>query len=393
MRRITGTLALGLSVTVAACSSDGRIVQPPELNNDQVITTSIQDRYIVVLNDDVQNVRGVASRLALAGDGTLDQVYTTALKGFAVELTRERALELSLDSRVAYVEQDMMITLVAAQQAAGPGATKKPGKPGDGAGNSCTSGSQSTPWGVARVNGGSSGASGRAFVLDTGIDLDHCDLNVTTSGAFNAFSRGKDSRSLDDGNGHGTHVSGTIAAINNGYGVVGVAPGAAVVPIKVLGSNGSGSNSGVIAGVDHVASVARSSDVANMSLGGGISTALDQAVEDATRVVDFALAAGNSSQDASTSSPARANGPGIFTISAFDRQDDLASFSNFGLGVDFAEPGVSIPSTYKGGGYATLSGTSMAAPHHAGLRLLGIVKTDGTINGDPDGRPDPIGVH
>ena len=109
--------------------------------------------------------------------------------------------------------------------------------------------------------------------------------------------------------------------------------------------------------------------------------------------VVFALAAGNSSQDVVNSSPARANGPNVYTISAIDNSDNFASFSNFGLGVDFAEPGVSIPSTYRNGGYATLSGTSMAAPHYAGLRLLGNVGPDGTANGDPDGIPDPIGAN
>ena len=398
MKRTTCALALALSaVVVVGCSDEGRIIQPPELNNDQVVTTPLQDRYIVVLNDDVRDVRGVASRMALAGEGTLDQIYTTALKGFAVEMTREQALEMSLDSRVAYVEQDMMITLVAAQQAAAPGGKPgKPDKPGNGDdGDSCSSGSQSTPWGIARVNGGSGNASGRAFVLDTGIDLDHCDLNVSTADGFNAFTRGRDGRSLDDGHGHGSHVAGTIGAMDNDFGVIGVAPGAIVVPVKVLGSNGSGSNSGVIAGVDHVALVAGSGDVANMSLGGGISTALDNAVIAAANSAVFALAAGNSSQDASFSSPARAGGESsdddIYTISAIDSNDDFASFSNFGDDVEFAEPGVSIPSTYKNGGYATMSGTSMAAPHAAGILLLGSITDGGSVNGP--GGSYTIGVH
>ncbi len=128
-----------------------------------------------------------------------------------------------------------------------------------------------------------------------------------------------------------------------------------------------------------------------MSLGGGVSSTLDNAVIAASNTgVKFALAAGNESDDAANHSPARANGPNIFTISAMDINDNFASFSNFGAGVDFAAPGVSILSTWKGGGYNTISGTSMATPHVCGLLLLGNVGTDGFVKNDPDGNPDPI---
>jgi len=147
-----------------------------------------------------------------------------------------------------------------------------------------------------------------------------------------------------------------------------------------------------------VAQAAGGQGVANMSLGGGPSTALDQAVINAAATgVKFVLAAGNESNDVSGHSPARANGPNVYTVSAFGRTsnggDIWASFSNFGVGIDRAEPGVSILSTYKGGGYATLSGTSMAAPHLAGLLLLGAVKDDGAVPGDPDTTHEQIGVH
>jgi len=264
------------------------------------------------------------------------------------------------------------------------------GKPNKG-GGSTGSASETTPWGIARVGGGQTGATGRAFVIDSGVDLDHPDLNVNTT-MSRSFTREKNA---DDGNGHGTHVAGTIAAIaNNNIGVVGVAAGAEIVAVKVLTRSGSGSNSGVIAGVDYVAQVGRAGDVANMSLGGGVSTTLDNAVINAAAGgVKFVLAAGNESDDADNHSPARANGPNVFTVSSFAQRDNWSSFSNFGKPpVDYAEPGSSIYSTYKGGGYATLSGTSMAAPHLAGLLLLGPVRSGGTVNGDPDGNPDTIGI-
>jgi subtilisin family serine protease len=201
-------------------------------------------------------------------------------------------------------------------------------------------------------------------------------------------------RDANDQNGHGTHVAGTIAAKDNTIGVIGVAPGATVVPVRVLDRRGSGSTSGVIAGVDYVGANGKPGDVANMSLGGGISATLDQAVIDAAKGgVRFALAAGNESDDADNHSPARAEGANIFTVSAIDINDKFASFSNYGNHVDWAEPGVSIKSTWLSGGYNTISGTSMATPHLAGLLLAGAVKVGGYAQNDPDGKPDPIGVH
>jgi len=245
------------------------------------------------------------------------------------------------------------------------------------------------------VHGGVAPPAGaRAWIIDSGIDGTHPDLNVNATLSRN-YSTGN---SWNDGNGHGTHVAGTIAAKNNTIGVIGVAAGAEVVAVRVLNNAGSGTTSGVIAGVDYVAQTANGQGVANMSLGGGPSNALDQAVINAAATgVKFTLAAGNESDDVSGHSPARANGPNVYTVSAFGRTsnggDVWASFSNFGVGIDRAEPGVSILSTYKGGGYATMSGTSMAAPHLAGLLLLGVVKDDGAVPGDPDTTHEQIGVH
>jgi subtilisin family serine protease len=131
-----------------------------------------------------------------------------------------------------------------------------------------------------------------------------------------------------------------------------------------------------------------------MSLGGVVSVLLDQAVLNASSNCVFALAAGNEGDDANNHSPARVNGDNIYTISAMDSADKFASWSNWGNPpVDFCEPGVSIYSCYKGGGYATMSGTSMAAPHAAGILLLGAIKSDSKVTGDPDGNADPIGEH
>ncbi|MEZ5070263.1 MAG: S8 family serine peptidase [Bacteroidales bacterium] len=196
--------------------------------------------------------------------------------------------------------------------------------------------------------------------------------------------------SADDDNGHGTHCAGIVAAIDNEIGVVGVAAGANLAAVKVLNKRGSGTMTDIIAGVDYVAANACTGDAANMSLGGGVYEPLDLAVQNlGASGVFVSLAAGNESDDANFHSPARANGPNLYTVSAMDVNDNFASFSNFGNPpVDFCAPGVSILSTYKSGGYATLSGTSMAAlpcvRPASGHRRLPIA--DGTVNGKhPDG--------
>ena len=227
-------------------------------------------------------------------------------------------------------------------------------------------------------------------MIDTGI-APHGGLNFD-GGRSRSFIRDK---SPIDQKGHGTHVAGTIAALANGNGVIGVAPGAPVVAVRVLDRRGSGSNPGVIAGADYVVANGRAGDVANMSLGGGISTALDAAVvRAASGGIRFALAAGNESQNANNSLHGRANGANVFTVSAFAVSDKWASFSNFGNPpVDYTEPGVAaIKSTWLNGGSNTISRTSMATPHLAGLLLGGAVRGGGNVAGDPDGNPDVIGV-
>lgn len=304
---------------------------------------------------------------------TIERSFVKAISGISLELTTEEVEQIRTDDRVAYIEQDQIITV----SMGGP-----PGGGGGGGGSN----PQVTPYGIARVNGGVSGAGKVAYIIDSGIDASHPDLNVDVASGFNAFTNGPDADLTYDGSGHGTHVAGTVAAIDNEIGVIGVAAGATVVPVKVLNRRGSGSTSGVIAGVDYVAGQS-DCDAANMSLGGGVSTALDNAVVAASSNCPFALAAGNSSAPANNSSPARAQGNNIYTVASMTSSDTWSSFSNYGVNddpVDYIAPGSSVLSTYKGDGYATLSGTSMASPHVCGLLLLGNITSGGTVAG-PDG--------
>lgn len=338
----------------------------------------IENSYICVFKKDAVAKSAVgrkANEMARANGGAVSRTYSHTIRGFSANISAQGAAKIAAkNANIAFCEQDQAMDAIK-------------GKPGGGGG---TPPAQVTPWGIARVGGGTQTASGRAIVIDSGVDLDHPDLNVNTVLAANFSS----DRGQDDGNGHGTHVAGIIAAINNSIGTVGVAPGTEVIPVKVLNRRGSGSTSGVIAGIDYAASIAQNGDVANMSLGGGFSQALNDAVISAASTgLKFALAAGNESTDANTKSPASANGANIYTISSFANGDIWSSFSNYGNPpVDFAEPGSSIYSTYKDGGYATLSGTSMASPHAAGLLLLGSIRNGGTVSGDPDGNADIIGV-
>ena len=348
----------------------------------------IEGSYICVFKKGAVARDKVRAEAFKAGGPNVRHTYANSIRGFAANANSAAQLQ-ARNPNIAYCEQDQEMAAIQG----GPFDFRELGKP------SAPAPAQSIPWGVTRVKGGAGtgSGSGTAWVIDSGIDLDHPDLNVDTSRSRN-FTSGN---SADDGNGHGTHVAGTIGARDNGFGVIGVSPGARLVAVRVLNNAGSGTNSGVIAGVDYVAANGASGDVANMSLGGGVSTALDQAVIAAAATgVKFTLAAGNESESATNHSPARAHGPNISTVSSFargasatDTDDPWSSFSNFGSPVDYAEPGSSIPSTYKNGGYATLSGTSMAAPHLAGILLTRSTPgSGGTVDGDPDGNPDPIGT-
>lgn len=323
-------------------------------------------------------------------DGEIGHVYGTAIKGFSVKIAPGQLKKLQEDPSVKYIEEDKVISLIKPLKR-----PDKPGKPNDEVEEPPVSSNQEIPWGIKRVNGGADGSGLTAWIIDSGIDLDHPDLNVDkgTDNKNRSFLSGKQSSNPDDQNGHGTHVAGTIAALNNSYGVIGVAAGAKVISVRVLDRRGSGYTSGVVAGVDYVAANASPSDVANMSLGGGVSSSLDIAVKAAANSCKFILAAGNESDDADNHSPARVDGNSIFTIAAIDINDQWASFSNYGIHVDYCAPGRSIKSTWKNAGYNTISGTSMAAPHVAGILLLGPIIDVGTAIGVPNGTIDIIASH
>ncbi len=381
-------LAASLVAIMVSCNQTDVIDNQAEIMTVENATAGskiIPGKYIVVLKGSPET-KGMPSRVrekvvALltvngANATAIEHIYSTALTGFSAFLSPAQVQKLQASGDVDYIEQDFEITI------------SQRGKPGGGT----TQPAQELPWGIIAIGGAGDGTGKTAWIIDTGIDLSHPDLNVDATRGFSAFTSGKDA-GFDDGNGHGTHVAGTVAAINNTIGVVGVAAGAKVVPVKVLSARGSGSNSGVIAGVDWVAANGQLGDAANMSLGGGISTALDQAVLNASIVsgVKFALAAGNETDNANNHSPARVNGLNIFTVSAHNFSNVFASFSNFGNPpIDICAPGVSIKSTWMGDGYNTISGTSMATPHVCGILLLGNLNTRGTVSGDPDGNPDGL---
>ena len=402
-------LVAAVSVFIYSCERDTEVDSPDasidKLEEAKLITysseTAIDGKYIVVFKDNAfpnaksgpitamdfeaekRKMEVNAKSLFISkdmGEKVIDQTFVNAIKGVALELSNDELELLRKDSRVAYIEQDQIITV------------KMGGPPGGGGGGGGSS-PQQTPWGITRVNGGVDGTGKVAYILDSGIDASHPDLNVDVARGFNAFSNGPDADLTFDGSGHGTHVAGTVAAIDNEIGVIGVAAGATVVPVKVLDRRGSGTISGVVAGIDFV-STRSDCDAANMSLGGGFSSALNNAVVNASSACPFALAAGNESTDAGTRSPASANGPNIYTVSSMAQGDNWSSFSNYGNPpVDYCAPGSGVLSTYKGDGYATLSGTSMASPHVCGILLLGNIRSGGTVNGDPDGNADTIAIH
>lgn len=335
----------------------------------------IPDQYIVVFHDNVPNSRAAAQDVARRHGLSLLEVYEYALKGFAAKIPAVALSAIARDPRVQFISEDRVV--VAFQQ--------------------------TLPTGVNRINAEyktNTGTGVNVAVVDTGIELSHPDLQANIVGGKNCST----GRSYNDGNGHGTHVAGIIAALNNDIGVVGVAPGALLWAVRVLNNTGSGSWSSVICGIDFVDSKAPakggSITVANMSLGGsgtddgncGLTNndALHQAICRAVKDgVTFVVAAGNSGADLSGFVPAAyneviavtalgdsdGNSCGTGGPTSYSADDTFASFSNFatlpedGIRV-IAAPGVSIYSTYKGGGYATLSGTSMASPHVAGAAAL-----------------------
>lgn len=365
-------------VGLLAFSYNAMAEKPKNFASHQIF--DLQNTCIVQFDDSVNkfDVSGKVRGLMVSANAKAKHIYQHSIKGFAVNLSCDTAkTAFANNSDIVSFEDDKAVI-----------AFPRGGKPNKGNEEPAVRAIQFTPWGVDKV-GTQDGSGKTAWVIDTGIDLDHPDLNVDTDKAFSAFNKGRDS-GFDDRHGHGTHVAGTIAAKDDGFDVIGVAAGATVVPIKVLDSRGSGSTSGVIAGVDHVAGLAKVGDCANMSLGGSSYGALDTAVNAAAELgIIFIVAAGNEGADADNYSPARASA--AITISAIDSDNNLTNFSNWGTAIDYAAPGYDIESLQAGGGVSSpWAGTSMAAPHACGVALInGSVTTNGEPIKDPYNR-DPI---
>jgi subtilisin family serine protease len=324
-----------------------------------------RESFIVVLKDGaVGRAAPVAAEHAARFGADVTFVYEHALKGYAARIAPGLVGALAADARVAYIERDGMAHTMVTQT----GAT----------------------WGLDRIDQqnlplsttytySNTGAGVTAYIIDTGIRYDHADFGGRASFGYDSFGGNG-----GDCNGHGTHVAGTV-----GGAIYGVAKEVTLVAVRVLNCSGSGSWSGVIAGIDWVTANAAKPAVANMSLGGGASTAVDNAVKNSIASgVSYAIAAGNGNmagvaQDACKSSPARV--PEAMTIGATDKTDRKASWSNFGSCIDWFAPGVGITSAWHTSNSATntISGTSMATPHTAGVAAL-------HLQGNPNHSPQQV---
>ena len=354
MKRIF-PLLLPLAVACSENASTSRLIEPGAARATVAAAgTAIPDQYIVVFRPDVTNVSDLARQLAAAQGATVQFIYQSALKGFAARMSTSAADAIARNPNVSYVEQDQVVNAIASETLA-----------------------NGQPWGIDRIDARSgldatynyslTGAGVTAYIIDTGIRTTHSEFGGRATSGYDAVDGG----TADDCNGHGTHVSGTV-----GGATYGVAKSVSLVAVRVLDCNGSGSVSGVVAGIDWVTANHHGPSVANMSLGGGASTSLDDAVRNSINSgVAYAIAAGNGNfagiaQDACNYSPARVTE--AMTVGATSTSDTKASWSNYGDCVDWFAPGVSILSAWNTSDVATntISGTSMATPHTTGVAAL-----------------------
>lgn len=341
----------------------------------------IEGQYIVVYNTTNTSTRGLsANSLRDKSELVLEKNHIPASRlrqsfggdngGFVASLSDAEAATLKNDVSISAIEPDRVIMLSTCFTVTEP---------------------RLITWNIQRVGYGN-GIGKTAWIIDTGIDFEHPDLTVDITRS-KSFVSG--TTSAKDENGHGTHVAGIIGAKNNSFGVLGVASGATLVSLRVLDGEGQGTMSSIIQALAYINANGKAGDVVNMSLGEDVSSpVLNQQVQNtASKGIYIAIAAGNDSEPANKYSPGNANGVNIYTVSAVDSLDNFAGFSNYGNDVvDFAAPGVRVLSTYTQNRYAYMSGTSMAAPHVAGLLLLrgNSITSSGTAKSDPDGVADAI---
>lgn len=351
MKRLVPLVVAAVAFT--ACQDASGPAPSARLNAPSTMSAArsapIPGDYIVTLRADVTDVAAVAQSISALHKGELKHLYRSALKGFSVHNISEAAASaIAGDPRVERVEADQVMSAIATQSPA--------------------------TWGIDRIDQSSlpldnsytyanDGSNVTVYIIDTGINFTHTDFGGRATKGIDEVTIGG---SAADCNGHGTHVSGTVGGTTYG-----VAKNVNLVAVRVLNCQGSGTTSGVIAGIDWVTANRVSPAAANMSLGGGYSATLNQAVARAVAAgVTFAVAAGNSTADACNSSPS--SEPSAITVGATDINDGFAYFSNFGSCVDINAPGVNITSDWYSSNTATntISGTSMASPHVAGAAAL-----------------------
>ena len=346
-------LAVVLSaLTLAACAEPPTTPTPTGMQRTDAPvlqakgTDGIPGQWIVVFDDDVRDAPGLADQLASAHGASPMYTYTGVLKGFAAQLSDQAVAALQRNPNVSYIEQDQTVTLSATQT----GAT----------------------WGIDRIDQRNRPLSGTytynttassvyVYIIDTGIYTSHTQFGGRASNVYDAFGG-----SGQDCNGHGTHVAGTV-----GGSTYGVAKAVRLRGVRVLNCSGSGTWSGIIAGMDWVRNNRVNPAVANMSLGGGYSSSVNTAANNlANSGVFVAVASGNSNANACNYSPASASA--VTSVNASTSSDAKASFSNYGSCTHLYAPGASITSAWIGGTSATrtISGTSMASPHVAGVAAL-----------------------